>query len=204
MSIKSIVHRSLVSVGLLIAVAALNACGVGGTASTSQWQQQLNHHVWQQHNGDLNFLRDADYAGPHRRFAVLGGPESAKSTDLVGVLAGHTTVEDEPWYVFMLATNTKRVVTELRAAAVTMRDGELVIRMGQADAAALGRYIEARRSGWQGLHADGAEPPAAFTEFPAPTDRFDLAVEGRAAIVREARSGATVRVELAESAEAGP
>jgi hypothetical protein len=186
----------LFAVALLIALAG----GCARQVSMKTWQKDVEQYV-RKNGNDPAVLRDvtlADGQGGRRGFGAIGKNDVRKSTDANGVLVAHETAAGRPWFVYLVGVVDKQKVKEIRLAALSMLDGQPTWRIGPEDADALERYRDYGLSQWkQQPHDKDARPPADYTTFPRPSDRFDAAVEGNYVRVKHQGSEAQWEVDLA-------
>lgn len=183
---------------LLLMTPLLAGCGAAGMqTNASTWQRNVEQYVNQTGGGDPVVLRDVRYKG-RPAFAQIGHPVPAESTDTVGLLLGHRTIDGRPSLVYLLAIVEREKLKEMRLAVlqpVTSQGGPTQFRwlLGDSDAAALKKYRDHRRENARGAK-DGDEGKA--DAFPDDGDRFELSVAPTVITATETSSGAAWKLPL--------
>jgi len=156
----------------------------------ADWQKSVDDYVWNQANGDPNCLRDTGWNETHKGFSVLGDPLPQEATDAHGMLLAHKPFQGRPHFVFLVAIVQRRVVRDVRIAALSAEDGRLCWTMSQADSQQTRTYSEYREKSWRARYAGRREPPPSYVAFGAADDSFDLTLWDNEIAVVHQPSGA--------------
>jgi hypothetical protein len=176
-----------------------------GWTPVADWQQQLGGYVMRS-GGDpaalaqLPVLRSPAAVRPGRIVFTAMNVDAVvperDGYDVFGLLVDKRSDPSGSWYVFIVGTIERRdyrptTITDIRTAAMTVRDHRIVWETGPVDPQALARY----RS-----HADAASA----VRFPADHDEFRSAPCGAGLCVEEAGSGARWSIDLPPRESAAP
>jgi hypothetical protein len=162
--------------------------GCASSASIPAWQHNVETYAAEK--GDPEALRDVTLKGDRRGFAVIGQPEPSKSTDVNGVLLGHKTIDNRPWFIYLVGLVKQQKVTEIHLAAVTFENGKAQWRLSNKDDKATSAYLHYNEQLWTQKHTSKDKPPADYTTFPRDADAFDLKISGTQVVVTHPPSGA--------------
>lgn len=185
-------HRILPTCGLCICLPivlfSVAGCGLDspGPPTIRTWQQNVERYVWEHGNGDPNVLADTSWDDVHRGLAVIGDPIPDRSTDQIGLLVAHRILDGKPYFVFLLGSITRGILTDLRPVALQVEAGEFNWTIGSPNPDALALYrawSEADRK--RGNRSDPQPPP-----FPRPRDDFAVTVIDDRIDIRHSESGA--------------
>jgi len=180
--------NAAVRILLMLLPACLAGCGLdpADPPTVHSWQRTVEHYVWERGNGDPNVLADTSWDDVHRGLAVIGDPVPDRSTDQVGLLVAHRILDGKPYFVFLLGSITRGILTDLRPVALQVEAGEFNWTIGSPNPDALALYrawSEADRK--RGDRSDPQPPP-----FPRPQENFLVTVRDDRIDIRHTESGA--------------
>lgn len=163
-------------------------CGIepSDPPTVQSWQQSLEKYVWDRGNGDPNVLADLSWDDIHRGFAVIGDPLPDRSTDQIGLLVAHRTLEDKPYFVFLLATVRCQDLAGLRAVALQVDGDAFNWTIGDDDPKALALF----RNWSDANSARDAGQSLRHPLFPGSASTFVVTIEGDQFVIRHDESGA--------------
>jgi hypothetical protein len=191
---------------LLLAFGAVGcSSGGGGSKDMTAWQRSVEQYIHDR-GDDPAVLRDVTLEDNRPGFAVIGGLDPAKSTDARAVLLGHKTINDKPWFIYLVGIVERQKVQEIRLAALSASPsgGQYTWRLGPPDTHALKLYRDWGWTEWKKHSADArAKPPPEYTTFPRAFDQFELKVEGTRITATHKESGAAWIDDVVGSASAG-
>lgn len=204
-------HLALVWVFALCAVT-----GCSSTPPVQAWQQEIEHYVARHGHGNPAALADLAADPTHPTFDHVGdrtGLLFPRRTDARGLLVGHRFIDDELWFVYLVGTvqdqggivdvNFDRPVLQaihpvafaVPVEAAEPRDG-FRWAVGEADEDARAQYLTQQRERWARGHGQRALDEMQHTSFPRSYDRFVLAGDDRALLIRHPATGASWSLEL--------
>jgi hypothetical protein len=178
----------------LLPLLMLAVAGCSSRGSITSWQNGVERYVADR--GDPSALRDVTI-GTRRGFAVIGNVDPKEATDANGVLLGHKTVDNRPWFIYLVGIVTRQKVTDIHIAAVTFAGGKPQWAMSEKDAHATTLYRHYNEGLWRKEHAH-AKPPASYTTFPRDADVFELTGSGTTIIATHQGSGAMWKLDVAK------
>src|SRR4051794_36044440 len=97
---------------------ALFGCADSGARDIAGWQKSVQAYIHER-GDDVAVLRDVTLEDNRPGFAVIGGLDPAKSNDARAILLGHKTVNDRPWFIYLLGIVDKEKVKEIRLVALS-------------------------------------------------------------------------------------
>jgi hypothetical protein len=158
-----------IAIPLLLAIVA---AGCASKPTLQSWQRGIEKYVAERK--DPNALRDVTVLGSRRGFAVIGGADPQKSTDVNGLLLGHNTIDGQPWFIYLVGLVHQQRVSEIHLAAVTFAGNHPRWAMSAKNPQALSLYRQYNERLFHDMHGPNAKPPGSFTTFPREGDSFEL------------------------------
>jgi hypothetical protein len=171
------IAKSVLPIVLLPLIAMAAGAGCSSKQSISSWQHSVERYAADK--GDPNALRDVTVSGTRRGFAVNGGVDPKKSTDVRAVLLGHKVIDNRPWFIYLAGVVAKEHVNDIHLTAVTFADAKPRWAVTAKDPNSLNTY----RGG-------------SATTFPRDSDEFNLNVNGTKIEATHAPSGAKWTLDL--------
>ena len=162
-------------------LAAVVLCVLGGgcaeeppdqAPTLASWQTSVEQYVWDHGNGDPTILADMSWDDVHRGFALIGNPQPAESTDMIGLLVAHRMVDGVPYFVFLLADVDHEKLVGLRPVALNVSGGQFHWFVGKENSQSLDPYRDGSRIDRRTSGPDDPAPPA----FPRAGDVFEVRV----------------------------
>ena len=183
-------HVALLIPGVLC-LAALTGCASSGSKNIAGWQKSVEQYIHER-GDDPAVLRDACLEDGRPGFVVIGGLDPRKSTDARGILLGHKTIDNRPWFIYLVGIVQREKVQEIRLAALSATpSGQRTWRIGPRDSKSLKLYRDWGWNEWKKVAAGAhGAPPPHYTNFPRPDDVFDLTLDGQRLIAKHTASGA--------------
>jgi hypothetical protein len=178
---------------LMIFGAILTGCSEPGegpppnAVSFNDWQQAVEQYVLDVGNGDANVLRDTTIWSSQKGFSLIGEPSIEKSTDAIGLLLGHRTIDDRPWFIYLVALIKRNALQDIRLFGLCY----------DADHPQWCDGETSDISGYQKHQAVSSDIPTPL--FPRPDDLFDMTIDGNDVQVRHRGSGAIWKMRVTKS-----
>ena len=182
---------------LALAFIAIAAAGCSSQPTMSSWQKSITKYVDDQGRGNPMVLRDMTVPEDGRPgFSVIGHHDTRASTDVNGVLLGHEKVGGRNWFVYLVGLVEKERVTDVRLAAMSIRNGKETWKRGKASEQALDAYRAYGQKQAKERFPDRKSLPPRYTGFPRPDDVFKLTNENGKLTATHEASGATWELPL--------
>jgi hypothetical protein len=165
-----------------LAAVFLAGCSSGPPVTLNRWQQDVDRYVQRQADGDANELRDVQAGYDRHTFASIQSDNPENSTDVVGLLLGHPTVQGKPCFVFLIAVLDHQDLTDLRLAVMSVDDDNADWHVSQPNPIALEAYRQ--------KYMPGPAEKRKLKEWPTGNEDFKVEVAGDVITVKDTKSGA--------------
>ena len=97
----------------------VGAAGCQEQVTLRSWQNEVDHYLLDQANGDPSALRDLPTPGPWKGFSIIGENDPASATDVNGVLLAHRPVGSRTYFIYLVAVVHQQQVQDIRLALLS-------------------------------------------------------------------------------------
>ena len=191
--------RSPVSIAIFF---ALTACGCQQEQQVSlrTWQDDVEHYVWDQANGDVSALRDLPTPGTWKGFSMINENNPGSSTDINGVLLGNRAVGSKTYLIYLVGLVPHQQVQDIRLAALWASPAGFQWRLTEKNDNSFRMYRDFELAQWRKLFPQRTEGPWSHTGFPSEGDAFKLDISHGKIVATHEQSGASWTLQLPQDA----
>jgi hypothetical protein len=174
------------------AIAMLVVVGAGcqEQVTLSSWQNEVDHYLLDQANGDPSALRDLPTPGPWKGFSIIGENDPASATDVNGVLLAHRPIGPKTYFIYLVAVVRQQQVQDIRLALLSASPDGDQWRSSRGNNDSLRVYSDFKTAEWKKLFPGRAVGPWSCTGFPGEGDVFKLNISGGKVTATHEQSGA--------------
>jgi hypothetical protein len=172
--------------------ATLLSTGCSSPVTVQRWQRGVGEYIQTTANNDITELRNLEDHGGRKALGIISENDPQNSSDVVGLLVAHKKIGGESWAVFLVGVVNHMNLTELRLAAVSVRNSGLFWQLDDPDRAALAQYKKHNPASSAGRTEPG---------WPHDADSFEVQVVGQTVRVTEKHCDAHWNLTLASPAE---
>jgi hypothetical protein len=162
------------------------------------WQNEVDHYILDQANGNPAVLRDLPTPGPWKGFSVLGENDPASSTDVNGVLLGHRSIGSKTYFIYLVGLVKQAQVQDIRLALLNDSPEGLQWQSSGSNGDSMKTYKDFRTAEWKKLFPGRQSGPWSYTGFPGEGDVFKISIAGKRVTATHEASGAQWTLELSQ------
>jgi hypothetical protein len=196
--------QTCLSSAILITMAiVLGGCSSGGAMNASSWRDTVEKYIEVEGKGDPNILRGVTWPNSRRSFSAIGGEIPRESQDANGLLVAVQSINNRPWFIFVVGVVNKQVVESIHIEALNMQGKSQTWKSSADNPKALQAYRDYYDRLWKQRFPGRQSAPAQYSTFPKEADTFAVTLEaGGKVVVTHPLSGA--RWEVVVDPKASP